>query len=167
MKKIVFLLSLFFLGCSSDDKYLINEGIVNIDYLFNSPNTEWFKNNYDSYDLDTKTLDYDFSNLDKFQIEIYMNTKCHDSEREVPRLIKILNRLNFSEDNLKIVLLNSKKQSSQGYENGKNITNTPTIIFLSESIEKNRIVEFPHENLEKDILNIIKNKNYKHVYYSE
>ena len=143
MKKIVFLLSLFFLGCSSDDKYLINEGIVNIDYLFNSPNTEWFKNNYDSYDLDTKTLDYDFSNLDKFQIEIYMNTKCHDSEREVPRLIKILNRLNFSEDNLKIVLLNSKKQSSQGYENGKNITNTPTIIFLSESIEKNRIVEFP------------------------
>ena len=167
MKKIIFLFSLFFLGCSSDDKYLINEGMVNIDYLFNSPNTEWFKNNYDSYDLDTETLDYDFSNLDKFQIEIYMNTKCHDSEREVPRLIKILNRLNFSEDNLKIVLLNSKKQSSHGYENGKNITNTPTIIFLSESIEKNRIVEFPHENLEKDILNIINNKNYKHVYYLE
>ena len=160
-------MSLFFLSCSSNDKYLINEGIVNIDYLFNSPNTEWFKDNYDSYDLDTKTFDYNFSNLDKFQIEIYMNTKCHDSEREVPRLIKILNRLNFSEDNLKIVLLNSKKQSSQGYENGKNITNTPTIIFLSESIEKNRIVEFPNENLEKDILNIINNKNYKHVYYSE
>ena len=88
-------------------------------------------------------------------------------EREVPRLIKILNTLNFSEDNLKIVLLNSKKKSSDGYENGKNITNTPTIIFLSESIEKNRIVEFPYENLEKDILNIINNKNYKHVYYSE
>ena len=167
MKKIIFLLSLFFLSCSSDDKYLINEGIVNIDYLFNSPNTEWFKNNYDSYDLDTKTFDYNFSNLDKFQIEIYMNTKCHDSKREVPRLIKILNTLNFSEDNLKIVLLNSKKQSSDGYEKGKNITNTPTIIFLSESIEKNRIVEFPYENLEKDILNIINNKNYKHVYYSE
>jgi len=167
MKKIIFLLSLFFLNCSSDDKYLINEGIVNIDYLFNSPNTEWFKDNYDSYDLDTKTFDYNFSNLDKFQIEIYMNTKCHDSKREVPRLIKILNTLNFSEDNLKIVLLNSKKQSSDGHEKGKNITNTPTIIFLSESIEKNRIVEFPYENLEKDILNIINNKNYKHVYYSE
>ena len=160
-------MSLFFLGCSSDDKYLINEGIVNIDYLFNSPNTEWFKDNYDSYDLDTKTFDYNFSNLDKFQIEIYMNTNCHDSKREVPRLIKILNTLNFSEDNLKIVLLNSKKQSSDGHEKGKNITNTPTIIFLSESIEKNRIVEFPYENLEKDILNIINNKNYKHVYYSE
>ena len=34
MKKIIFLLSVFFLGCSSDNKYLINEGVVNIDYLF-------------------------------------------------------------------------------------------------------------------------------------
>ena len=34
MKKIIFLLSVFFLGCSSDSKYLINEGVVNIDYLF-------------------------------------------------------------------------------------------------------------------------------------
>ena len=103
MKKIIFLLSVFFLGCSSDNKYLINEGVVNIDYLFNSPNTEWFKKNYDSYNLDTKTLNYDFSNLDEFQIEIYMNTKCHDSEREVPRLIKILNTL--IEDPLKELTL--------------------------------------------------------------
>ena len=83
------------------------------------------------------------------------------------RLIKILDELNFSEDNLKIVLLNSEKKSSGGYENGKNITNTPTFIFLNESGEKNRIVEFPFENLEKDILNIINNEDYKHVYYSE
>jgi hypothetical protein len=96
-----------------------------------------------------------------------MNTKCHDSEREVPRLIKILNEIDFSEENLKIVLLNSEKKSSTGYENGKNITNTPTIIFFNGSIEQNRIVEFPYENLEKDILNIINNKDYKHVYYSE
>ena len=167
MKKFILLITLLFLGCSSNDKYSTNEGIVSIDYLFNSKNTQWFENNYESYNLDINTLNNDFSNIYEYQIEIYMNTKCHDSEREVPRLIKILDELNFSEDNLKIVLLNSKKQSSQGYENGKNITNTPTIIFLSESIEKNRIVEFPYENLEKDILNIINNKDYKHVYYSE
>ncbi len=167
MKKTIFLISLFFLGCSSNNKYSTNEGLVNIDYLFNSPQTEWFKNNYDSYVLDTNTLNNDFSNIHELQIEIYMNTKCHDSEREVPRLIKILNEIDFSEENLKIVLLNSEKKSSIGYENGKNITNTPTIIFFNGSIEQNRIVEFPYENLEKDILNIINNKDYKHVYYSE
>ena len=36
-----------------------------------------------------------------------------------------------------------------------------------EYIEKNRIVEFPFENLEKDIFNIVNNEDYKHVYYSE
>jgi thiol-disulfide isomerase/thioredoxin len=167
MKKFILFTTLLFLGCSSNKKYSSNEGIVSIDYLFNSKNTQWFENNYESYNLDINTLNNDFSNIYEYQIEIYMNTKCHDSEREVPRLIKILDELNFSEDNLKIVLLNSEKKSSGGYENGKNITNTPTFIFLNESGEKNRIVEFPFENLEKDILNIINNKDYKHVYYSE
>ncbi|MDC1009743.1 glycerophosphodiester phosphodiesterase [Flavobacteriaceae bacterium] len=167
MKKFILFTTLLFLGCSSNEKYSSNEGIVSIDYLFNSKNTQWFENNYESYNLDINTLNNDFSNIYEYQIEIYMNTKCHDSEREVPRLIKILDELNFSEDNLKIVLLNSEKKSSGGYENEKNITNTPTFIFLNESGEKNRIVEFPFENLEKDILNIINNKDYKHVYYSE
>ena len=167
MKKFILFTTLLFLGCSSNEKYSSNEGVVSIDYLFNSKNTQWFENNYESYNLDINTLNNDFSNIYEYQIEIYMNTKCHDSEREVPRLIKILDELNFSEDNLKIVLLNSEKKSSSGYESGKNITNTPTFIFLNESGEKNRIVEFPFENLEKDILNIINNEDYKHVYYSE
>ena len=167
MKKHIFLIGLFLIGCSSNDKYLTNEGEVNIEYLFNSPNTEWFKANYESYIVDDVTLDSGFSKIFNYEIEIYMNTKCHDSEREVPRLIKILNSLNFPEKNLKIILLNSEKKTSDGLEIGKLITNTPTIIFLNESEEVNRIVEFPYENLEKDILNIINNKNYKHVYYSE
>ncbi|MDG2475429.1 MAG: thioredoxin [Flavobacteriaceae bacterium] len=167
MKKSIFLISLFLLGCSLNEKYTNSEGVVDIDYLFNSPNTEWFKNNYDSYKIDTNTLNNDYSNIYEYEIEIYMNTRCHDSEREVPRMIKILNQLNFSEENLKIILLNSEKKSSDGYEKGKNITNTPTIIFSKNSIEKNRIVEFPYENLEKDILKIINNVEYKHVYYSE
>ena len=122
MKKFILFTTLLFLGCYSNEKYSSNEGIISIDYLFNSKNTQWFENNYESYNLDINTLNNDFSNIYEYQIEIYMNTRCHDSEREVPRLIKILDELNFSEDNLKIVLLNSEKKSSGGYENGKNIT---------------------------------------------
>ena len=96
-----------------------------------------------------------------------MNTRCHDSKREVPRFLKILNSLNFSNENIKIVLLNSEKKTADGLEIGKEITNTPTIIFLKNSSEENRIVEFPYENLEKDIYRIINNMGYKNVYYSE
>ena len=78
MKKFILFTALLFLGCYSNEKYSSNEGIVSIDYLFNSKNTQWFENNYESYNLDINTLNNDFSNIYEYQIEIYMNTKCHD-----------------------------------------------------------------------------------------
>ena len=167
MKKLIYLLSLSIIACTSNEKYLMSEGEVDIDYLFNSPNTSWFQNNYESYIIDNLILNEDFSKLNKYNIEIFMNIKCHDSEREVPRFLKILNSLNFSKENLRIILLNSDKKTTNGLEIGKNITNTPTIIFLKNSNEENRIVEFPFENLEKDIYKIVNNLGYKNVYYSE
>ena len=167
MKKLIYLLTLSLIACTSSEKYLMTEGEVDIDYLYNSPNTDWFQKNYESYIVDDITSNKDFSKLNEYNIEIFMNTKCHDSEREVPRFLKILNSLNFPSENLKIILLNSKKKTSNGLEVGKNITNTPTFIFLKNSNEENRIVEFPYENLEKDIFKIINKMGYKNVYYSE
>ena len=167
MKILIYLLSILIIACTSNEKYLMTEGEVDIDYLFNSPNTSWFQKNYESYIVDEVIQIEDFSKLNEYNIEIFMNTKCHDSEREVPRFLKILNTLNFSNENLRIVLLNSEKKTIDGLEIGKDITNTPTIIFLKNSNEENRIVEFPFENLENDIFRIINDMGYKNVYFSE
>ncbi|MEC7478358.1 MAG: hypothetical protein VYE52_00610 [Bacteroidota bacterium] len=167
MKKIIYFLAISIVACTSSNNYQVVEGEVDVNYLFNSPNTALFQKNYESYVVDDIALNKDFSKLDEFNIEIFMNIKCHDSEREVPRFLKILNSLNFSTENLRIILLNSDKKTSNGLEIGKNITNTPTIIFLKNSNEENRIVEFPYENLEKDIYKIVNNMGYKNVYYSE
>ena len=85
MKKFIYLLTISFIACTSSGKYLITEGEVDIDYLFNSPNTAWFQKNYESYIIDDVTLNEDFSKLNEYNIEIFMNTRCHDREREVPR----------------------------------------------------------------------------------
>ena len=167
MKKLIYLLTLSIIACATNEKYVMTEGEVDVDYLFNSPNTSWFQKNYESYIVDEVIQNEDFSKLNEYNIEIFMNTKCHDSEREVPRLLKILNTLNFSNENLRIVLLNSEKKTIDGLEIGKDITNTPTIIFLKNSNEENRIVEFPFENLENDIFRIINDMGYKNVYFSE
>ena len=167
MKKIIYLLTLSIIACATNEKYVMTEGEVDVDYLFNSPNTSWFQKNYESYIVDEVIQIEDFSKLNEYNIEIFMNTKCHDSEREVPRFLKILNTLNFSNENLRIVLLNSEKKTIDGLEIGKDITNTPTIIFLKNSNEENRIVEFPFENLENDIFRIINDMGYKNVYFSE
>ena len=66
-----------------------------------------------------------------------------------------------------VELINSEKKTIDGLEIGKDITNTPTIIFLKNSNEENRIVEFPFENLENDIFKIINDMGYKNVYFSE
>ena len=167
MKNIFYFLAILITACTSSNNYQAIEGEVNTDYLFNSPKTTWFQKNYESYIVDDITSNKDFSKLNEYNIEIFMNTKCHDSKREVPRLLKILNTLNFSNENLRIVLLNSEKKTIDGLEIGKDITNTPTIIFLKNSNEENRIVEFPFENLEKDIFRIINDMSYKNVYFSE
>jgi len=167
MKKIYLLfIAILFTSCSQNQNYLLEEGVVDIDYLKKSPKTYWFNENFENYTVEKINRD-NFSELYNYDIEIFMNTLCHDSQREIPRLIKILKELNFPENKLKIILLNPNKESEMGYEVNKNITNTPTIIFNLDNTEVNRIVEFPKESLESDILKILNDEDYKHVYFIE
>lgn len=159
------LLLLIFNSCNESLNYNLTDGQIDKDYLFNSKNTKWFPKNYDSYKSDIFLSENNFDNLDNFIIELYMGVTCHDSEREIPRLIKILDEINFPDNQLNIFLLKRDKTSDYEYEKGKNITNTPTIIFYKDSIEINRIVEFPIETLERDIYKIINEIEYKNAYY--
>ena len=156
---------IFFNSCNNNTSNDVIDGQVEKSYLFKSGNTKWFPKNYELYETDIFLSENNFSNLDNYRIELYMGVKCHDSEREVPRLIKILNELKFSDDKLKIFLLKRDKTSNSGFEKGKNITNTPTIIFYRDSMEINRIVEFPIETLERDIYKIINDIEYRNAYY--
>ena len=149
MKKIYLLfIAILFTSCSQNQNYLLEEGVVDIDYLKNSPKTYWFNENFENYTVEKINRD-NYSELYNYDIEIFMNTLCHDSQR------------------LKIILLNPNKESEMGYEVNKNITNTPTIIFNLDNIEVNRIVEFPKESLENDILKILNDEDYKHAYFIE
>ena len=159
------LLLLIFNSCNESLNYNLKDGEVDKDYLFNSKNTKWFPKNYDSYKSDIFLSENNFDNINNFIIELYMGITCHDSEREIPRLIKILDEINFPDNQINIFLLKRDKTSDYEYEKGKNITNTPTIIFYKDSIEINRIVEFPIETLERDIYKIINEIEYKNAYY--
>ena len=94
-----------------------------------------------------------------------MGTWCEDSQRETPNFIKILKQVDFDFNNLELITVNREKITPQGLENGLNITNVPTFIFYKDGKEINRIVEFPIESLEEDMINILTNKDYKHAYF--
>lgn len=130
--------------------------------------SSWFSKNYQDYNLDETTIEALKSNLENYQITLFMGTWCGDSKLEVPRFYKILEACNFPIDQLTVIAVSSKpnmyKKSPNHEEAGLNIHRVPTFIFYKDRKEVNRIVEHPVETLEKDMLNIVTSNDYKSNY---
>lgn len=125
---------------------------------------DWFDAGYDTYSVDSETLEKIKPLLKDVTITLFMGTWCEDSQRETPHFYKILDQANYDESKLDLITVSEEKTTPQGFEEGKNITNVPTIIFYKNNKELGRIVEYPIETLEKDILAILSGKEYKHAY---
>ena len=139
-------------------------GKANREGLTQEPFNTWFSKNLDSYDVHEETVRAIEPLLKDVQIKAFMGTWCGDSKRETPRFYKILDQAGFDYDNLSLITVTRQKNTPEKYEEGLNITNVPTFIFYKDGKEINRIVEFPVESLEKDMLAILSGKEYKHSY---
>lgn len=132
--------------------------------LMESPYKEWFVKNYDEYLIDTNTAHQLIPFLENKTIVVFLGTWCGDSRREVPRLMKLLDVCKFPESALKLVMVDYRdgayKQSPQREERGKNVFRVPTFIAYSGNKELGRIIEFPKESLEKDLLKIVNKGSY-------
>ncbi|MBG42985.1 MAG: thiol reductase thioredoxin [Aequorivita sp.] len=125
---------------------------------------DWFNAGYEGYSVDSETLEKLKPLLKDVNITLFMGTWCEDSQRETPHFYKILDEANFDESKLTLITVSDEKTTPQGFEDGKNITNVPTLIFYKNDKELGRIVEYPIESLEKDMLAILSGKEYKHAY---
>ena len=154
MKKIyqLFFLSLFAYSCASEtypmDPYAV--GDISIKTLFE--NHEGFQDNYEEYQPGNLLDPALFRG-----VEIYMlfGTWCHDSKREVPRLLSLLNKLDVPENQINLIGLNFMKNDSQDRGKKFQIKKTPTFVFLRNQKEIGRIVEMPEISLEADLLKIL------------
>ena len=129
--------------------------------------TTWFTKNYNDYKPNTAITIAIASELKTYSIKLFMGTWCEDSQRETPGIYKILNAANFNLKNLQLIAVDRDKVTPQKLEKNFNITNVPTLIFFKDGKEMNRIVEYPIESLEQDILNILTNQAYKNAYFEE
>jgi thioredoxin 1 len=154
MKKIyqLFFLSLFTYSCASEtypmSPYAV--GDISIKTLFE--NHEGFQDNYEEYQPGNLLDPALFRG-----VEIYMlfGTWCHDSKREVPRLLSLLNKLDVPENQINLIGLNFMKNDSQDRGKKFQIKKTPTFVFLRNQKEIGRIVEMPEISLEADLLKIL------------
>lgn len=124
----------------------------------------WYKPGYDDYEVDMATVEKLKPLLKDSKITVFMGTWCEDSQRETPHFYKIMDSVGFNESNLNLITVSEEKTTPSGLEKGKNITNVPTFIIMKDDKELGRIVEYPIESLEKDMLAILSGKEYKHAY---
>lgn len=145
-------------------------GICDRESLLQSPYKEWFAKNYDGYSIDSLTADKVKPLLKQQHFDIYLGTWCGDSRREVPRMLKILDYCGVKPTNIRLIMVDNHdstyKQSPTHEERGKNIHRVPDLLIYNKKQEINRIVESPVNSLEKDLLQIMEDKNYEPLYSS-
>jgi thiol-disulfide isomerase/thioredoxin len=108
---------------------------------------EVFKRNYDAYEV--------LAGIDglpgDLEVKILFGTWCHDSEREVPRMLKLLEASGVKQENISLIALDIRKQEPEGRAKALDVRFTPTFIFLTAGTELGRIVEQPKVNIEHDL----------------
>lgn len=113
-----------------------------------------FASNYADYQPSTEELNAvaTLTNNagEEVSITVFFATWCHDSEREVPRLLKA-----FNHSSLKITLIALDQEKSDPLQLARQnkIKYTPTFVITAKGKEIARIVERPKTTLAEDILN--------------
>lgn len=172
MKKILFVLviSLFSVVCLAQSKPMLL-GICSRADFEKEPYSTWFSKNYADYMPSTEIISQ-LKSLDfkDYSIMIFLGTWCGDSHREVPRFVKVLDEIGFSQSAVTMVALSNVdsvyKQSPTHEEQGRHIYRVPTFIVSKKGEEVNRIIEFPVLTLEQDLLAILRGDDYTPNYSS-
>lgn len=116
-----------------------------------------FKQNYQDYQPSAKEI-LAAKTLQGKTLTVLFGTWCHDSEREVPRLIKLLDVANIELAKFSLYAVDYSKQDPAGMHAKFDLKYTPTFILLDDGKELGRIVENPQASLGEDLAALVANK---------
>ena len=144
---------------TNDGKMLL--GFQTKSQLQKTPYSDWYTQEHDEYSMDQNAMaELKKEKLKSYKIIVVLGTWCEDSHREVPRLFKILEALDFPDSKLSLIAVNRKYEAPGGEEGIYNIQKVPTIIVQKYGKEIGRIIESPKSGyLERDLLEILKKDN--------
>ncbi|WP_426478551.1 TlpA family protein disulfide reductase [Chryseobacterium sp. CBSDS_008] len=139
-----------------DGKMLLGNQLK--EQFLKAPYADWYVKEHDEYVLDQKAVsELKKEKIGTYDIIVFMGTWCEDSHRDFPRLMKILEAVNYPENKLNIIAVNRKKESPTGDESLYNLQKVPTIIVKRYGKELGRIIEMPTTGyIERDLVEILK-----------
>ncbi|HPE43048.1 MAG TPA: thioredoxin family protein [Bacteroidales bacterium] len=116
---------------------------------------EVFQEEYQAYSVDEALVSQLKERLSAHEIVIVLASWCSDSKNQVPRFIKLLDAVEFPEEQLLMIAVDSKKQASELDASVYNIQRVPTFIIYKNGSEQGRIIESPRQSLEVDLLKLL------------
>jgi len=139
-------------ACSSVVPPEVSQGDITKQTLLTTEQS--FSNNYQSYKVSEKDLALIKQWPNGIHFDIYFGSWCHDSEREVPKLLKLLQENKAL--SYRLIALNYRKTEPKGRAKAANVVFTPTVIVKKAGKELGRIIERPNVSLVADIEGFIK-----------
>lgn len=85
------------------------------------------------------------------EVLVLLGSWCHDSAREVPRLIKLLDESKVELSKITFVTVDYDKRDEAGIALAHDLQYTPTFIVKHNGVEINRVVEKPSGTLAQDL----------------
>lgn len=130
-------------SCASDKLFV---GEINQSKLLTS--FEEFNEEFTGLSIDEKEVAALKSIKEPLEIHVLFGTWCHDSVREVPRLLKLLEHAANNNITTKLIAVDYKKTADEVYD----LQYTPTFIVYRNNQEVGRIIERPKQSLAQDII---------------
>jgi thiol-disulfide isomerase/thioredoxin len=93
-----------------------------------------------------------------YSLRCFIGVWCHDTKREMPRLLKILSDAGVPEEKIEIYLLSKNKKQPEVEVKANKVFYTPTIIVLKDGKEVDRFVEHPYVSWVDDLNRVLNNK---------
>ena len=85
------------------------------------------------------------------EVLVLLGTWCHDSAREVPLFIKLLDESKVELSKITFVTVGYDKRDEAGIALAHDLQYTPTFIIKHNGVEVNRVVEKPSGTLAQDL----------------
>lgn len=152
MRIVILLLIISITACQSTlpekTSRLETVGLVNVKTVLQQDTV--FSQNYDNYQPSNEEIAA-FQQLQGKRLVVLFGAWCHDSQREVPRLLKLIKSSGVTLSSLQLVAVNQSKQDPDGIYRDYGLRYTPTIILLDGETELGRVIEKPQVSLGKDL----------------
>lgn len=117
---------------------------------------EYYSKEYDNYTVDQEIANQLKTKLEGLEIVVVLASWCIDSKIQVPRFLKLLDAIGFSEEQLMMIGVDSQKEARDLDIDIYEIERVPTFIFYQNGQMKGRITEQPVNSLEADMLKLLR-----------